>query len=42
MMHMYMDVTLIPKMLEIMLNGTNGAKILENYGITMLCQGTVG
>ena len=37
-MHMYIHDTLIPKMLEGMLNGTTKDKILENYGITTLYQ----
>ena len=40
-MHMYINDTLIPNMLERMLNGTTKDKILENYGLTMLCQETV-
>ena len=37
-MHMYIHDTPIPKMLEGMSNGRNKAKLLENYGLTTLCQ----
>ena len=39
---MYIYDTLIPKMLKVMANGTTKAKILENYGLTTLCQDTLG
>ena len=42
MIHMYIHNNLIPKMLEGMSNGTTNSKLLENYGLTMLCQDTVG
>ena len=42
MIHMYIHDTLIPKVLEGMSNGKNKAKLLENYGLTNLCQYKVG
>ena len=42
MTHMYIHGTLIPKMLEVMSNGKTKAKLLANYGLTTLCQETVG
>ena len=42
MMHMYISVTLIPIVLEGMSNGTTKAKLLENYGLTTLCQEIIG
>ena len=42
MMHMYIHDILIPKILEGIYNGTTKAKLLESYGITTLCQETVG
>ena len=42
MMHMYIHGTLIPKMLEVIFNGTTKAKLLENYRLMALCQETVG
>ena len=41
-MHMYIHDTFIPKMLEGISNSTTRAKILENYGVTTICQDTVG
>ena len=41
MMHMYINYTLIPKMLEVISNGTTEAKLFENYGLTKLLQDTV-
>ena len=42
MVHMYIHGTLIPNMLEVVSNGKTKAKLLENYGITTICQETVG
>ena len=42
MTHMYIHDTLIAKILEEMLNDTTKAKLLENYGIKMICHETVG
>ena len=42
MIHMYIHDILVPKMLEVILNGTTKANILENYGLTTLFQETVG
>ena len=36
MEHMYINITLIPKMLELMSNGTTNAKLLENYFLATL------
>ena len=41
-MHMYIHDNLKPNMLEVMSNGKNKAKLLENYGIVTLFQDTVG
>ena len=41
-MHMYTHETFVPKMLKAMSNGAPKAKLLEDYGLTMLCQDTVG
>ena len=41
MMHMYIHDTLVPKMLEVISNGTTKAKLLETYGLKMLFQETV-
>ena len=42
MMHMYTHGTLIPKMLEVLSNGTTKSNLLGNCGLTTLCQETVG
>ena len=42
MTHMYIHGTLIPKKLEVILNGITKDKLLANYGLTTLCQETVG
>ena len=42
MMNMYINDTLIPKMVEGMSNGTAKANRLKNYGLTKLCQEKVG
>ena len=39
---MYICGTLIPNVLEGMSNGTTKAKLLENYGLTTLCQEIIG
>ena len=36
MEHMYINITLIPKKLELMSNGTTNAKLLENYFLATL------
>ena len=41
-MHIYIHDILIPKMLEGIPNGKTKAKLLENYGLTTICQETVG
>ena len=41
-MHVYIHDTLIPKMLEVICNSTTKFKLLVNYGLTKLCQETVG
>ena len=42
MMQMYINDTLIPKMLEVMPNDTTKDKPQEKHGLTTLCQDTVG
>ena len=42
MIHMYINDTPIPKMLELMLNGTTKAKLLEKSVLAKLCQDTLG
>ena len=41
-MHVYNHNTLIPKVLEIILNGTTKSQLLENYGFAKLRKYTVG
>ena len=40
--HIYIHETLIPNMSKGMSNGKTKAQILENYGLSILCQETVG
>ena len=42
MMNIYINDTLIPKMLEGMQNGTTNYKLIETYGLTMICHQIVG
>ena len=42
MMHIYINDTLIHKMSEGMWNDTTKDKLLEKYGLTTICQDTVG
>ena len=42
MMQMYIQDTLITKILEVMYNGTTKSKILKICGFKNLCQDTVG
>ena len=41
-MHIYIHDTFIPNMSEGIYNGSTNTNTLENYGITKLCQDTVG
>ena len=42
MMHKYLHDTCVPKMLELMSNGTTKAKLLVIYGLIILFQETLG